>query len=180
MGISDIMLSNLLSETRDIRRPTMEQVLEVIDSAFGSLGLNIGQVTAGPPSWVWEDRDMVDSFPKFYVLTESLEYPSYPLFTIRQAYSVRFDTWVSMSGLVIGPDASGITRSIAMSMAHHAGAFAGIKFVAGTITRNHNVPIAGMAAVQMLMESPPPVIEADQIESLVSEADGVRDGKDVN
>jgi hypothetical protein len=159
----------------------MEDVLGVIEQAFSAMSISVESVLKGPPTWVWEDLEMrAIGFPKFYILGESTEYPGYPLLTIRQAYSSRFDTWITMSGLVVGPDASGITRSVAMAMAHHSGAFAGVRWAARAISENQNVPIAGMVAVKMLMEADPPRITLEQAEELVEEAQEAHSGKVMN
>jgi len=168
MDLPNGVVERLLSEARDARRPSMDDVLSVIEAAFGQMNISVSQVTKGPPSWVWQDDEMAQiGFPRYYVLSESnspgLE--GFPLFTIRQAFSVRFDTWVSMSSIVLGPDVSAITRSIALAMAHHSGAFAGIKYTSSTITRNQQVPMAGMVAVKRLLEAEPPEVTAEELDA---------------
>lgn len=180
MDIPETLVGRLLNDARDARRPSMEDVLAVIEQAFAAMGISVESVSKGPSTWVWEDMEMRATFPKFYSLGESEQYPGYPFFTIRQAYSSRFDTWITMGGLVVGPDSSGITRSIAMAMAHHAGAFAGVRWTARTIADNQNVPIAGMVAVRMLMEAEPPKVSMGQVEELVEEAAEAHDGKVMN
>lgn len=182
MDIPENLMGRLLSDARDSRRPSMEDVLAVIEQAFDSMSISVESLAKGPPAWIWEDLEMKAlGFPKFFILGESSELPGYPLFTIRQAYSTRFDTWITMSGLVVGPDASGITRSIAMSMAHHSGAFAGVRWTAAAITANQSAPIAGMVAVKMLMEAEPPKISEEQVALLSEEAEAeVLDKKVMN
>lgn len=181
MDIPETLVGKLLSDARDSRRPSMEDVLGVIEQAFESMSISVESLVQGPPTWVWEDVEMkAMGFPKFFILGESSELPGYPLFTIRQAYSTRFDTWITMSGLVVGPDASAITRSIAMAMAHHSGAFAGVRWAARAISANQNVPIAGMVAVKMLMEAEPPRITEEQVADLVEEATEAIDKKVMN
>jgi hypothetical protein len=172
MDIPNTLVGRLIEEARDSRRPSMDDVLAVIDAAFSSMSISVEPASSGPPTWVWRDLEMESmGFPRSYVLSESLEYPGYPLFTIRQAYSVKFDTWISMSGLVIGPEASGITRSICLAMVNHAGAFAGVRFAANSVQKNEGVPIAGMVAVKMLMEAEPPTITAEQVEETLELTD---------
>lgn len=145
-----------LDATVSALRPSMDDVRGVLEETFASMEAGVRVLTCGPPSWVWEDSEMVAlGLPKYYVLTESTSTPGHPLFTIRQSYSPRFDSWVTMSGLVLGRDTMGIARSISLVMAHHSGAFAGVKFTVDTISANANEPIAGMIAVKMIMEAAP-------------------------
>ena len=90
------------------RRPTISEVVFVLEDAFSGMGLKVRPVVSGPLSWIWEDDEMrALGSPKFFILSQSAEtgLEGYPTFTVRQAYSVNMDTWVTTSGLVLGPDA---------------------------------------------------------------------------
>lgn len=174
MDVPDGLVGRLFNEARDSRRPSLEAVLEVIEAAFGKMQIAVRREVEGPPTWIWQDEEMERTgFPKFYVLTtsQSAGIEGYPVFTIRQAYSVRFDTWITFSSLVLGPDTEAITRAIALAMAHHAGAFAGVKYTAATIAANRSSPMAGMVAVKGLMEAPPPRISPEQVEAMTGGSD---------
>lgn len=162
-----------MTDARDARRPSLEDVVSVMDQAFSSMSISVRRLTAGPPTWIWEDLEMAKAgFSRYYIIstsnTEGLE--GFPIFTVRQSYSRRFDTWTTLSALVLGTDAGSIARSISLTITHHAGGFSGIKHTAATIVENGGSVMAGMVAAQGLMNMPPVHVSADQIESLVDEA----------
>lgn len=176
MDIPDDTAARMFSEIRDSRRPSIKDVLAIISSAFGRMKIPVSQIVDGPDSWVWEDTESVEiGFPRYYVLSlsnsEGVE--GYPLFTVRQAYSVRFDTWVTVSSLIIGPDSVAIAHSLSLTLAHHAGAFAGMKHVVSTIAANQSSPMAGMVAVQKLLEASPLKVDLDDEAMLVDDPDAI-------
>lgn len=165
METSDDELGRLFEEIRDARRPKLEDVLEVVGPAFAQLSINVVPVTSGPTSWIWEDMEMRElGMPRFYIIstTPTAGLEGYPILTIRQAYSLRFDTWITTTNLVIGPGPEEITRSVVMSMANHSGAFAGVKYTSGVIASNRNSPLSGMIAAKRLLEASPPSISEDE------------------
>lgn len=161
----------MLSEARDVRRPTMQAVLAALEPAFEQMNVSIVRTVDGPPTWIWEDREMSEiGLARYYVLSEATSegIEGFPLFTIRQAYSLCFDMWISMSSLVIGPDPEDIARSISLAMSQHMGAFAGTRHVASTISANRHSPLAGMIAAKALLEAPPPIVTGSEVDEMVA------------
>lgn len=155
-------LLKLTVDARDSRRPTMEMVVDVLKMAFGQIDSFINLISDGPATWVWEDTAATETgFPRFYILSQSTSEGTegYPLFTIRQGYSVVLDSWVTFSTLVIGPDPETISHTIAMTISQHAGSFAGSKYVTSVMAYNNGSPGAGLVAVQQILESSPQIIE---------------------
>lgn len=168
----------VFNEARDSRRPAMQVVVTTLRKSFHEMAISVQELASGPKTWVWEDTEMsVIGFPRFFVLTESNSegIDGYPLFTVRQAYSVRFDSWISMSSLVLGPDSNAVANSIALIMANQAGAFAGVKYTNGVVAANKSSPLAAMVAVQRLLSSPAPIIDSTEINEMLEEADTALD-----
>ena len=160
----DEAIARLIEEARDSRRPALGDVLDLMTRAFSRMGINVRPVVSGPVTWVWEDLEMgALGFPKFFSVSAALEpgLEGYPILTIRQAYSVRFDTWITFSCLVVGPDAESISHSVTMAVTNHAGMFASVKYVNSVITANRHSPMAGMVAIKRLMEEAVPIISSD-------------------
>ena len=143
----DAIVGDFIEKTRDAQRPPIELVLEVMESAFDDMEIAVRKDHDGPDMWMWADLVMAETgMPKFYILSRS-NMPGtegYPMITIRQAYSVRLDTWIVMSALVVGPDENGISHSLAVTLANHAGAFAVVRFAAGAMAAAHGNPQAGI------------------------------------
>jgi hypothetical protein len=74
------------------------------------------------------------------------------MLTIRQAYSVRLDAWITSSSLVIGPTENDISRSLALSIANQAGSFAGFRHSVNAVVAAGGDPLAGLDAVKELQE----------------------------
>lgn len=149
----------------------MGAVIASMDRAFAGSGLSVERLPGTAP-WVWEDTEMREmGLPRYYVLSESVEYSGYPLLTIRQAYSTKFDSWVTMSVLILGPDEEDIMRSVSLAITNHMGAYAGVKFTTATIAANRNTPIAGMVGVKHLMEMKPSIISSADVETAMAEVD---------
>jgi hypothetical protein len=150
----------------------METVVEVVGTAFAQMGISIRPIAVGPPSWIWEDDEMTSAgLPRFFILTGATAggIEGYPVFTIRQAYSVRFDTWITVGGVVLGPDEGQVMKSIALFLVQHAGAFAGMRYTVATVAANNSSNVAGMVAVEGLLNSPPPIIAPEVIGEIVAE-----------
>lgn len=178
MNISDELAELLIIESRNSRRPSMEEVLNVVDTAFKQMNISVNRITSGPPSWIWEDAEMTEiGIPRYYILSESNSagMEGYPLFTIRQAYSVKLDNWLSMSSLVIGPTPEEIGRSIALAIVHHVGAFAGVKYTASAVAENLFSPTAWMSAIQFLLD-----LSSGSVEPNIENLNPHDDGKMVN
>lgn len=162
MGSADDTLGAMIEGLRDSRRPEMDLVVDVLQEAFASQGILAKEVLDGTDgTWMWEDTSMMESIPRFYILSRSNAkgMEGYPLFTVRQAYSVKMDTWLVMSSIVPGPDRSGISRSLSLLIAQHAGAWAGVRFTVAASTLNGGHPHAGVIAARELMTMKPPVYE---------------------
>lgn len=148
----------------------MEAVVTVLQDAFDVPGSNIELIQQGPESWIWADTSLGGKgLPKFYVLSRSLGegIEGYPVLTIRQAYSIRLDAWISVSVIVAGPDTKNIARSLAIALANHQGALAGFKFVVNATVNSDGDPRAGMDAANTIdqMSLAMPIIE-DLVKSL--------------
>lgn len=118
---------------RDQQRPRLEDVVETVTIAFANI---YGPGTEAPRmvtegeggSWMWEDLS-IPSFPKYFIISSATAdgIEGYPLFTVRQAFSVKLDTWVTLSAIVPGVGNAGIARTMALLVAQHAAAFAAVK-----------------------------------------------------
>lgn len=164
MKYLDDLVEQKIEAIRDARRPPFELALEVIRAAFDEMRINVTQVHDGPEIWMWEDEMMLASgLPKFYILSRSTQdgMDGYPLLTVRQAYSVKLDTWISMSSLIVGPDEVGISHAIALTIANHAGAFAGVRYASAASAAHRGDPQAAILAVRHLMEAEPPDFNVD-------------------
>ena len=165
MSEFDDLVGKTIEALRDVRRPTFEAVLALMEEAFEKMEIPVRKVESGPDVWMWEDTAMADSgLPKYYVLSKSLQegIEGYPLFTVRQAYSLKLDTWLSMSTLVVGPDDTQISHSLALAVSHHLGAFAGVRYTAASVTAYGGSPQAGVLAVRELLHMKPPEMDVDE------------------
>ena len=144
-----------VEDARDRNRPTMETVLHVCKLAFEDDPTYKTMLEfVGPDTWMWEDLTMqVRGLPKFYVLTRSTEPDTlgHPLLSIRQAYSIRLDTWVTTSQLLMGPDVQAVARSLALAIANQTGAFAGFRRCITEIVKANGDPMAGINAATAMM-----------------------------
>ena len=151
-------LHGLLRKTRDSERPTMEDVARVIDDALVERtpeGMVRRDMT-GPDTWIWIDESQAAyGIPKHFVLSRS---PSdgiegYPLLTIRQAYSLPLDIWVTVCGLIGGNDEDQIGRSVSILFANHLGAASGLRYSAAAIVANGGAPMAGLKAAKAISDA---------------------------
>lgn len=141
MNPLDKAMGTYIEALRDSKRPPLERVLNLIEHAFETFQVKVTKVTDGSDgsgTWMWQDMGVPSDIPKFYVLTTSNSpgVVGYPMMTVRQAYSIKLDTWITMSALLPGPDNEGISRSLALLIAEHACAFAGVRFGAATAAAN--------------------------------------------
>jgi hypothetical protein len=182
--MADETLGAALEALRDSRRPPFELVREVVESCFGDMRISVEKITDGPESWIWSDTLMNQiGMPRYYILTRSLSegLEGYPLLTVRQAYSTRLDTWITMSSLIVGPGEDGIVHTTSLLLAQHTAAVAGVRFAAKASADANGNPMVGIAAARYIMESKPPPADVllaepfdDELESLV------KPPKDVN
>ncbi len=173
-----------LAEVRDERRPKFEDVLAIMEMAFEDMGVLAECTTAGPDMWIWDDLVMrAQGIPKQYILSRSLQEDilGYPIITIRQAYSLVLDTWLSLSSVVVGPAFDGISRSLAVILTNHAGAFAGVKYTSAAAASNGGNYHAGVLAVRDLMELSPPTYKmSEELAELLEDAHTPADPQDMN
>lgn len=186
MNPLDKAVGNYLELVRDSRRPPLELVLQVIEEAFGSFQILARKVldgSDGSNTWMWEEMGLEDTLPKYYVLTTSTApgLEGYPLLTIRQAYSLKLDTWITVSSIVPGPDADGIAHSMSLLIAQHACAFAGVKLGTSTVAVNKGHPHAAVLAAAQLMQQEPFEFDdvGEEVRSKIAELSG-DPKKDVN
>lgn len=137
------MLEEIL-RARAERRPTLEDVVRVVDSAFKGLResgeLDVVPVLQGPDVWTWSDQTVSSQgggVERVYCLTRSHApgAEGYPLMTVRQVVAPNFDSSLSLSTLVFGPDDDAIAHSMAVLITNHAAAFAGLRDSFMTIAR---------------------------------------------
>jgi len=165
-------IATMVERMRDAGRPDIDDVIYVLKEAFPSQYIELQHT--GPDTWIWSDISLAKAgIPKFYILSKSTQEGSdgYPLLTIRQAYSVRLDTWVTMSCLVVGPDTSEIARSVSLLMANHMCAFAGVRQSTAAITAAGGDPQAGLAFAKELMavDMGVPDLSLEQVASILEQ-----------
>ncbi len=181
--MTDDTMAATLEALRDSRRPPFELVLEVIESCFADMKISVEKIADGPDTWIWSDTIMQHiGMPKYYVLTRSLSdgIVGYPLLTIRQAYSTRLDTWVTMSSLIVGPGEDGIVHTTSLLLAQHTAAVAGVRFAAKASAEANGNPMVGIAAARFIMQSTPPSAEELLAEPLDDEIEVTTKREDVN
>lgn len=176
---------NYIETLRDSRRPTLQDVVRVVEEAFEGFQINARKVMGGENGiWMWEEIGFDESMPKFYTVSQSVAdgMVGYPLLTIRQAYSLKLDTWVTMSSIVPGPDAEGIAHSMSLLIAQHACAFAGVKYGSSTAMANKGHPHAAVLAATHLMKMEPLVVDDvdDEVADLLEERGLFPPKKDIN
>ncbi len=151
------MQKQLLDHVRQIRdeqRPKMEDVVSVLEKLIATVGqsggTNFQQVLSGPETWSWVDLSNADlGYERWYVLTGSAMEGAegYPLFTIRSSVAPRLDSCISVSQLVVGPEARSIETSITMAIINHQAAFEGLKQsisdLLAIMTAGRSVPVVG-------------------------------------
>lgn len=123
---------------RDERRPEIADVVRVFDAIFERFRdeSDFRQVDRGPQTWTWVDATAAHlGYEKWFVLTSSAMpgVEGYPLLTVRQSVAPRLDAWVTVSSLVMGPSDREIESSLAMAIANHMGAFAGLRQSVNTV-----------------------------------------------
>ncbi len=141
---------------RDAQRPDIKDVVRVINGLFVDLrqdGVIYRQDLVGPEVWTWVDTDLEKrGLSKVYSIGKSAlaGAEGYPLITITQSVAPRLDSNVTISALVVGNNDREISRSLAIAVANHSGAYAGIRTTINAIANTGN-PGAGVDAASEIL-----------------------------
>lgn len=125
------MTENIKS-VRNSKRPTMEDVVRVLDGFFERMKQerDVRTMSQGPTTWSWADMSLSHyGYEKWFSVTESAMEGAegHPLLTIRQSTAPRLDAWVTVSSLVMGPSDLEIEASFVLALTNQTGAFEGLR-----------------------------------------------------
>jgi hypothetical protein len=148
-----------VEQLRDAGRPDLATVAACLDRAIAEMGAVFGpevfqRIAAGPDYWEWRDSSLGEHAVRHYSLSRSVaqDVEGYPLITIRQLYSSRLDTWVTLSGLVQGPEPEVIFLVLSILVSAHQGAMAGFKSVMRAVARDEGAGDAAYLESKRLMD----------------------------